>query len=299
MLLDAVLPQLLAGAVVDEVEAEHGVELVGGVPAKLDEEVAALKRNLHDLRPRKAIQFFAALEDEQALVGDANLDVVAGLIPGGMKLKTIRFQTPSLLQEVVLSVGGRLANVKPVKVRDLGLEFLRLARDQPHLRQVAVGVLVGGEVAQLRLNGVGSQNGGGGGRQRQFAADDVAFQLQEEVVAGVLLHQSRWFRDVELDAKVKDVGRRRRRRTLQLLPDRLGRVQPAPILRRQRVLVRLLLRDLVERGETVLGGQRRVHEAQAEVVLLDQVEVSTHQIEQRLSFRTFLKLEQRYSINQE
>jgi len=147
-----------------------------------------------------------------------------------VEVNAVHGQLDRILQVVHLGVGGRLALVVLVAVGDRGQQLGRLIRREAEALQVveaaaaaAVAQLV--EVAQLRLHGVGAEQGVRDKGARQLAVHDVVSQLQGEQVAGDLLLEDVGLGGIELDLEVEH-GLLRAHEALQLLLDFLLVIQP-------------------------------------------------------------------------
>ena len=148
-----------------------------------------------------------------------------------MEVNAVHGQLDRILQVVHLGLGGRLALVVLVAVGDRGQQLGRLIRREAEALQVveaaagAVAVAQLVEVAQLRLHGVGAEQGVRDKGARQLAVHDVVAQLQGEQVAGDLLLQDVRLGRIELDLEVEH-GLLRAHEALQLLLDFLLVIQP-------------------------------------------------------------------------
>ena len=146
VVLDALLPEGLTVIAILEVELDSVLIEAVALRMQLHQELLATKAELADLCPGEGVDLGVALKDEDAHVGDGQVELHALVVLGRVHHHAVQLHFARDIQQIQVGVGGSLPAVALVVVDDLGRVLVALVREvalvAEVLRVVAVDLLV-------------------------------------------------------------------------------------------------------------------------------------------------------------
>ncbi|KAH1000367.1 hypothetical protein HUJ04_000280 [Dendroctonus ponderosae] len=200
MMLDAALPQVLAGALRRRLEPVRA--LVVAFAGHAQHEEPPLEVDLGDARPVVVAHRALVAQHDDAARRQSEEILHVVLAEHRMQIDPVHFQPFDLVQVAELGLRRHLANERLVQLGDAQLQLGALIGQEPELGHVTIAVSARIEVAQLRLEHERAELGGQVEGDQQPPLQDVLLDLQEELVARDLLEQLARIGRVEFHAKV-------------------------------------------------------------------------------------------------
>ncbi len=146
VVLDALLPEGLTVIAILEVELDSVLIEAVALRMQLHQELLATEAELADLCPGEGVDLGVALKDEDAHVGDGQVELHALVVLGRVHHHAVQLHFARDIQQIQVGVGGSLPAVALVVVDDLGRVLVALVREvalvAEVLRVVAVDLLV-------------------------------------------------------------------------------------------------------------------------------------------------------------